>query len=235
MKILAIGAHPDDLEHGCYGTLAKYNSRGDKVSVCVVSNGNLGHELIKPEELGKIRESEAAAAARLIGADFYAVGTDDLHIKADDERTIKRLSRVIRHASPDLIITHSESDYHSDHNETFKAVFRACFAASVGHFDYECDDPPVSPAVIYQMDTLTGVNFIPTEYVDISDFIDIKIKALACHKSQTEWMKAHDGIDFEDMVRTCSRVRGYQSGVMYAEGFRPVTQYARISTKRFLP
>ena len=235
MKVLAIGAHPDDLEQACYGTLAKCAARGDKISVCVVSNGNLGHELISPEDLGKIRLAEAATAARLIKADFYAVDTDDLHVKSDDEKTIKRLARVIRHTSPDLIITHSENDYHSDHNETYKAVFRACFAASVRHFDLDCEDPPAAPAVIYQMDNLTGVNFIPTEYVDISDFIDIKLKALACHKSQTEWMKAHDGIDFEDLVKTCSKARGYQCGAVYAEGFRPVTQYARINAKRYLP
>ncbi len=235
MKILAVGAHPDDLEHGCFGTLAKCAARGDKISVCVVSNGNLGHELIQPEDLGKIREAEAASAARLIGADFYAIGCNDLYIKADDDRIIKRLGRVIRHAAPDMIITHSENDYHSDHNETYKAVFKACFAASVGHYDPECSDPTAAPAIIYQMDNLTGVNFIPTEYVDISDFIDIKIKALACHKSQTEWMKSHDRIDFEDMIRTCSRARGYQCGVKYAEGFRPVIQYARTGSKRLLP
>ena len=235
MKVLAIGAHPDDLENCCYGTLAKCAARGDKVSVCVVTNGNLGHKLIPPEELGKIREAEAAQAAHSIGAYFYAVGADDLHASADDEKLVKRLARVIRRVAPDLIITHSDSDYHSDHNATYKAVFRASFAASVAHFDPDCTDPPAEPAPIYMMDNLTGVDFIPTEYVDITDFIDAKLNALSCHKSQIVWMRDHDGVDFVDMIRTCAKVRGYQCGVKYAEGFRPVTQYARMTAKRLLP
>ena len=85
------------------------------------------------------------------------------------------------------------------------------------------------------MDALTGAGFIPTEYVDISDTIDLKLEALACHKSQIDWMLEHDNIDFLDMVKTCSRVRGYQCGADYAEGFRANINYLRMTTKRLLP
>ena len=85
------------------------------------------------------------------------------------------------------------------------------------------------------MDTVAGVGFIPTEYVDISEEIDMKLKALSCHRSQVQWMMEHDGIDFLDFVRTCSRVRGYQCGAQYAEGFRPNINYLRMSTRRLLP
>lgn len=235
MKILAIGAHPDDLEINCYGTLAKYAARGDKVGVCVVSNGNLGHEEIAPDDLARIRLEEAKNAADIIGADFFFAGADDLHVDPQNEKVILELARIIRGFAPDLVITHSDRDYHSDHNETYRSVFRASFAASVGHFDPECPDPPAPSAPIYMMDNLTGVGFIPTEYVDISDYIDIKLRALACHKSQTQWMLDHDGIDFLDMAKTCSKVRGYQCGVKYAEGFRPDVNYARMSASRLLP
>ena len=85
------------------------------------------------------------------------------------------------------------------------------------------------------MDTLAGVNFLPTEYVDISDTIETKIKAVDCHISQIKWMKEHDHIDFLDFVRTCSKFRGFQCGVPYAEGFRACATWPRVPTKRLLP
>ena len=65
--------------------------------------------------------------------------------------------------------------------------------------------------------------------------IDVKLEALSCHRSQVQWMLEHDQIDFLDFTRTCSRVRGFQSGVAYAEGFRPNHNYMRMTTKRLLP
>ena len=88
---------------------------------------------------------------------------------------------------------------------------------------------------IYYMDTLAGVGFNPTEYVDITDEIDLKIDMLNCHESQIVWMRDHDGIDFPDMVRTCSRYRGYQCGAEYAEGFTQCLVYLKGTTKRLLP
>ena len=85
------------------------------------------------------------------------------------------------------------------------------------------------------MDTLAGVNFNPTMYVDVTDTIDLKLKMLECHESQVVWMRDHDGIDFPDMVKTCSRYRGYQCGVKYAEGFRCLRADLRQTTKRLLP
>ena len=70
---------------------------------------------------------------------------------------------------------------------------------------------------------------------DITAQIDTKIRALECHESQLKWMFEHDGIDFADMVRTCSKYRGYQCGVAYAEGFKPYNVYPRYSTRNLLP
>ena len=88
---------------------------------------------------------------------------------------------------------------------------------------------------IYYMDTLAGVGFEPTEYVDISEHIDLKMNMLECHESQLVWMREHDNIDFADMVKTCSRYRGYQCGAEYAEGFRQCNVYLKGTTKRLLP
>jgi hypothetical protein len=80
-----------------------------------------------------------------------------------------------------------------------------------------------------------GHRLYPTEYVVISDVIHLKLEALYCHESQIRWMLEHDHIDFLEFTRTCSRVRGFQSGVDYAEGFRPNHNYLRMTTKRLLP
>ena len=74
-----------------------------------------------------------------------------------------------------------------------------------------------------------------TEYVDVSEHIDKKIEMLCCHDSQIAWMRDHDHIDFPDMVKTCSRYRGYQCGADYAEGFRQCMVYLKGTTKRLLP
>ncbi|NLU36745.1 MAG: PIG-L family deacetylase [Clostridiales bacterium] len=235
MRILAVGCHPDDLEINCYGTLAKYRKLGHDVAVCNIANGNLGHVVIKPDELREIRLKEAQEAAKVIGATHYTIDIGDLYVTAENDDLIRKLAAVIREVQPEVVITHYESDYMNDHIQTFYATFRATFAASCPHYEMGAEpaSAPITP--IYHMDTLTGVGFLPTEYVDITDVIDLKLEALACHKSQVEWMKEHDGIDFLDMVRTCSKVRGYQCGVEYAEGFRLCRHYLRMVPKRLLP
>ena len=80
MSVLAIGAHPDDIEIACSGTLAKCAARGDKVIVCHVSSGNLGHVIIPPDELRKIRAEEAKKAGAMAGIEVISAGFDDLEI-----------------------------------------------------------------------------------------------------------------------------------------------------------
>ena len=206
MNVLAIGAHPDDIEIACAGTLAKCVKRGDKVIVCHVSRGDLGHVIIPPDELTKIRAEEAR----------------------------DRLVDVIRYANPDVIITHNPDDYMPDHTAVSRLVFDASFTATLPNYKSGVDGA-AKLVPIYYMDTLAGVNFQPTEYVDITEEIDLKLKMLNCHESQIVWMRDHDHIDFPDMVKTCSRYRGYQCGAEYAEGFRQCQVYLKGTTKRLLP
>ena len=141
---------------------------------------------------------------------------------------------IIRYAKPDLIITHTPNDYMPDHTAISKIVFDASFTATLPNYKTNVDGY-ANLVPIYYMDSLAGVNFVPTEYVDITHEIDLKIKMLECHESQLVWMREHDGIDFADMVRTCSRYRGYQCGADYAEGFRRCDVYLKGTTKRLLP
>ena len=139
-----------------------------------------------------------------------------------------------RYTRPDVIITHNPQDYMQDHVETSHIATNASFCSGLAHRPRKFE-PYSSFVPVFFMDTLAGVDFQPTHYVDITDQIERKLQALAMHESQIKWMLEHDGIDFVDMVRTCSRYRGYQCGVAYAEGFRPYNVYPRYSTKHLLP
>lgn len=111
MNILAIGCHPDDVEIACSGTLAKCVKRGDKVIVCHVSNGNLGHVIIPPDELAVIRKNEAKKAGSLAGIEVICADFEDLNIYDNNKEARERIIDVIRYANPDVIITHNPDDY----------------------------------------------------------------------------------------------------------------------------
>ena len=234
MNILAVGCHPDDLEIGCGGTLIRYVREGHKVSMCTIANGNMGHVVIMPDELREIRRKECEAAAGVIGADYYRVDVGDGLVEAGNKEARLRLIEIIRKTKPDVIIAHNPDDYMRDHIQASLFAYDATFIATLPHLftesRYTTDIPP-----IFYMDTLAGIGFIPTEYVDISDTVEQKLKALACHESQIKWMLDHDHIDFIDFIRTCNKYRGLQSNCLYAEGFRQYAAWPRFVTRRLLP
>lgn len=232
--VLVISCHPDDVEIACAGTLLKCKERGDRVVVCHLCSGNLGHEIIQPDELAQMRAQEAITAGSLGGIEVMWGGFDDLDIYDNNKEARDKVVKVIREVNPDFIITHDPDDYMPDHVAVSKLAFDASFAATVPH--YPCDAKGSARLVpIYYMDTLCGVNFNPTEYVDVTPYIDKKLEMLECHASQIVWMRDHDGIDFPDMVKVCSRYRGFQCGADYAEGFKQCQVYLKGVTKRMLP
>ena len=233
MNVLAIGCHPDDIEINCAGTLAKCVKRGDNVTVCHVCNGNLGHIIIQPDELAEIRKNEAKKAGALAGIKVVTCDIADL-LAYETKEQVDKVVDIIREAQPDFIITHAPNDYMPDHVAVSKLVFNASFAASVPHYISNVMTPSkVTP--IFYMDNLGGNEFLPTEYVDITDEIDLKLEMLECHESQLKWMREHDNIDFADMVRTISKYRGYQCCATYAEAFSQCMVYPKPTTKRMLP
>jgi LmbE family N-acetylglucosaminyl deacetylase len=235
MNILAVGCHPDDLEIGCGGTLARYAREGHRVTMCIVANGNMGHAVIQPAQLRAIRAAEIQRAGAILGAtEVVSLDVDDLDVDSNKAETVNKLVDLVRRIQPDAIITHPVEDYMKDHVEVGRLVFDASFSASVPH--YLTATPGVAKITpLYYMDTVAGVNFIPTEYVDVSVDVETKLLALNCHESQIKWMYDHDGIDFLDFVRTVAKFRGQQCSVAYAEGFRQCLTWPRLSAKRLLP
>jgi LmbE family N-acetylglucosaminyl deacetylase len=199
-----------------------------------VSNGNVGHRVIPPDELARMRIREARDSGALIGAEAIYLGASDLHVRSENMELRDALVDVIRMAKPGVMITHNPDDYMDDHNETSKLVFEASMAATVSHL--KTKHPfygKLTP--IYYMEPVAGINSCPTEYVDISQDIETKINMLAQHKSQLEWLKNHDNIDVLETTRLFSRFRGYQCNVAYAEGFTFCMQYHKVPVGRILP
>ena len=233
MRILAIGAHPDDVEIYCGGTLAKFRERKDSVVMAYVCQGDKGGISTGKIKLSEIRKKEAEEAARIIGAKSISLNFKDSEIFSTMEIR-KAVIDLIRMTKPELIITHSPFDYHSDHRITGQVVTDATYIASSQGF--KTKNPPLSYIpVVYYMDTFAGINFQPTEYVDISEFIEKKIEMIKCHKSQQYHLEKRGKIDIIEMVRDMAKFRGWQSGVRYAEGFKVCDMWPNFKTRRILP
>ena len=232
--VLAITCHPDDMEIHAAGTLMKCVERGDRVVVCHLCSGNLGHMVIEPDELARIRSLEAQNSAAIGGFEYRYGGFNDLDIYDNNKKARDMVVDIIREVDPDFIITHYPNDYMADHVATSKLVFEASFAACVPHYESKVSKASKNVPIFY-MSPSRGINFQPTEYVDVTEYIDTKLEMLECHESQIVWMRDHDHIDFPDMVKTCCRYRGFQCGADYAEGFRQCQVYLKGTTKRMLP
>jgi len=233
MNILAVGAHPDDLEILCGGTLAKYAKQGHKVMMAVLTNGNMGHPDIAPTEMGQIRKKEFENAAAIIGAKTIWMDIDD-EMSVVDLPSRLAMVDVLRQSAPDVILTHSPQDYHVDHKNTSQLVFEAAPLACVYNIKRDLPSLDKQP-LIYYFDTLGAVGFMPTEYVDITDTIETKIAMFRCHVSQDEWMREATGFDVSEVVNCVAKVRGYAAGVQYAEGFTRLDAWYRGTTTRVLP
>jgi LmbE family N-acetylglucosaminyl deacetylase len=232
MIVLAIGAHPDDLEINCAGTLAKMNQTGHQVVLCHASDGDKGHFEIPPDELALLRRNEAEQAGAVINCEVVSLGLKDCQIKAGDEDTRLRFIELVRKVQPDIVITHAPNDYMPDHVEVSKLVFDTTFTATVPGFGSNYPLAAKVPA-LYYMDNLSGLQFQPTLFVDITDTMELKLQMMRCHQSQLVWLKEHDGVDVLDFVHTLGKMRGIQAGCKFAEGFIHHMVWARPNAIRF--
>lgn len=235
MKVLAVSAHPDDIELNCAGTLALLSGDGHSVSMAIFTGGEIGDLEIPPDQLAEIRRNETQASANLIGANVLWGGVLDECVYPDKDQR-NRMIDLLRDADPDLIITHSPTDYHPDHRYVSQLVFDSYFQKGLPHLP-----GPTRPACrfgqtqVYYMDNIGGIDFAPSEYVDITETIEIKKKMLACHVSQVKSMQELAATDILDMLETQAKFRGFAAGCRYAEGFRRLEAFHRGLTRRILP
>jgi LmbE family N-acetylglucosaminyl deacetylase len=196
-NVLAIGAHPDDIELGCGGTLAKHNAQGDNVTVLVVTKGESG-----PGDVSA-RVDEVGRAASVLGASRVVWGGHpDGRVSTDELGLVHLIEDTIRTHRIDRVYTHSEADSHQDH--------RAVALASLGAARH------VGCLLAY--DSPSSLGFAPSVFVDISGYLDKKLQALSEHISQVD----HSSMVSTTLVSTNAGYRGFQARVEAAEGFVPL-------------
>lgn len=233
-RVLAVGAHPDDIEISCAGTLACYSRDGVKVTIVTIMNGDKGTYDLPPKEISEIRKKESIAAAALIRAKWIGLGYSDGTLVWDGGLH-KKLIRTIQKVNPDIIITHAPHDYMSDHTETARAVMNASFYSVCPQFCAKGTKPSGTVAPVYFMDTICGVGFLPQEYVDITDTLETKLAMYAKHESQHKYLSKRENEDFFEVIKTQARYRGLQCRTEYAEAFCRYETWPRISCERHLP
>jgi LmbE family N-acetylglucosaminyl deacetylase len=233
-RVLGIGAHPDDLEFIAGGTLANFVAAGHSVFMATTTNGDQGHFVIMPEELAAVRNAEALAAAKVIGASYECLGFHDEYLTTGIEER-DRVVDLLRRVQPDLIITHPPNDYHPDHRATFELVFAASFVATVPHVRAGTAAPLKAVPQIFCCPAVGSFDSQPEYYIDISNSIERKIAALAKHESQIVWLKEHDNFDLLEVARANAASCGFACGVKFAEAFSRVHRYPGIKAQPLLP
>jgi LmbE family N-acetylglucosaminyl deacetylase len=192
MRVLAIGAHPDDIELGCGGTLLRHRSSGDDVVLLVMTTGERGPQ----DSMSRVLEQQRAA--RLLGADLQWGGFDDGAVDGGTAGT-QVVEQVLRWFRPDVVYTHSVQDTHQDHRATAQATLSATRRhCRVLHYR--------SPSTL---------NFCPQVFVDIDGLVEAKLELIRAHGSQ---VAGSSMIDL-DVVEAEARCQGFQARVRAAEGF----------------
>lgn len=159
-KILAIGAHPDDLEIGCFGTLSKLKKSNNEISILIMTKG-------EKKDLNGIRSEESIKSASMLGANIHIADFKDCYISYD-HATISFIEEVINKIKPDLIFVHAEEDSHQDHRNTCLATI----SAARKKYNILC------------YESVTTLNFEQNIFVDITKEMELKLACLNCHKSQ---------------------------------------------------
>ncbi|MGZ5264284.1 MAG: bacillithiol biosynthesis deacetylase BshB1 [Kaistella sp.] len=221
VDILAIGAHPDDVELGCGGTLAKLISEGKTVAIVDLTQGELG-----TRGTNITRAEEAAEASQILGIsarenlkmkDGFILNTEEYQLQ---------IVKMIRKYQPEIVFANAIEDRHPDHAKASKLVSDACFLSGLIKIETELDGEGQKqwrPKQVFHY--IQWKNITPDFVVDISDFMDKKIEACLAYKTQfydpnsKEPMTPIATKDFLESLTYRAQDLGRLSGVAYAEGF----------------
>jgi len=208
LSVVCVGAHPDDPESGCGGTLALYAARGHRVTVIYLTRGEAGIRGKSHGEAAAIRTAEAERACRILGARPLFAGQVDGATVIDAGRA-EALARLIAAERPDVILTHWPIDTHPDHQAASLLTLRAHLASPRGR----------SALYFFEVDTgAQTMGFLPTVPVDITAVVEKKKAALFAHESQ-------DGeAIYRDYHRAMEDFRGREIGAKAAEAFVPLVR-----------
>ena len=197
---IAIGAHPDDIEFYMAGTLLKLKKQGYETHYLTLANGNCGSAQYNAATTESIRNTEARAAAAILGAQFHPSLTNDLEILYNLD-LLRELAAVIRDVKPGIVLTHSPEDYMEDHVNTSRLAVTAAFTRGMPNFR----TAPQRPAAEYDVALYHAMphglcdqlrrRLIPGAFVNTTSVQKTKRQALAAHKSQQGWLDVSQGIN----------------------------------------
>jgi LmbE family N-acetylglucosaminyl deacetylase len=205
MKVLAIGAHPDDIEVGCAGTLMKYSKSGHEIFLLVMTEGHKGGD-------AKLRREEQYKAAEILKPkEVMWAGYKDTELTPNMNELVHDIEIVLNKIKPDFIFANYGDDTHQDH--------RALCKATVSATRY------VRNVLFYE--TPTTHDFSPTVFVNIRETIEEKYSMLLAHQSQV--MKTNiEGLSIVDVAKSTAIFRGIQGRLQYAEAFIPLRLFINI-------
>jgi N-acetylglucosamine malate deacetylase 1 len=222
--ILAIHAHPDDVEILAGGTLALLAGGGHSIAIATFTPGDCGSRDQGPAEIAAVRRREAASAAARIGAQYVCLEMRDMAIFNDDASR-RRVTEALRQTDPQIVLAPSPADYLCDHETASVLVRDACFAAPLPNYGTGSAAVRAIPH-LYFMDPVGGRDrenrlVLPDFVVDVGAAFERKRQMLAEHTSQREWLRHHHGVDeyLEEMERW-TKERGALAGLAHGEGFR---------------
>ena len=224
---MAIAAHPDDIEFLMAGTLRLLHEAGWRTHYMTVANGSCGSLVHGPAATARLRRAEAREGARILGATFHDSLTRDAEILYAIP-LLRRLAAVVRDVAPRILLVPSPQDYMEDHTETCRLAVTAAFVRGMPNFRTRPVRPPVgSPVTVYHamphglVDPLRRP-VVPDAFVDTTGVHDVKLRALAAHRSQQSFLKTTQRMNsYLQMAEDMSREMGRMSGrFRHAEGWR---------------
>ncbi|UBZ09742.1 bacillithiol biosynthesis deacetylase BshB1 [Leeuwenhoekiella palythoae] len=231
LDILAIGAHPDDVELSCSGVLAKEASRGKKTGILDLTRGELG-----TRGSAEIRDQEAAAAAKILGLSVREnIALADGFFTNDKESQL-RIIEIIRKYQPEIVLCNAIDDRHIDHGKGSKLASDACFLSGLKKIETILDGKTQEawrPKHVYHY--IQWKNLQPDVVVDISGFMDVKMKSVLAYASQFYDPNNPDNNtpisskNFQDSVKYRAQDLGRLIGTDYAEGFT-VERYPAVDS-----
>jgi LmbE family N-acetylglucosaminyl deacetylase len=224
---IAIAAHPDDIEFFMSGTLMRLRDAGYENHYINLANGCCGTTQYDAETIIKVRREEAMAAAESLGAVYHESLCDDLAIFYDPP-TLAKLASIVREVAPEIVLTHSPSDYMEDHTNTCRLAVTAAFARGMRNFSVDPPRASVDQKVtVYHAQPYSHHDplrrlVMPDFFVDVTDLIHHKTALLAKHQSQKLWLDESQGHDsYLDTLRELDEQAGRMSGrFRFAEGWR---------------
>lgn len=195
LRLLILGAHPDDAEYHAGGLATLYRRRGDTVKMVSLTDGRSGHHERPPAALAALRREEAAAAGRVIGAAYETWDIPDGQLMPTLE-VRWRVIREIRTFAPDLVLTHRTCDYHPDHRAVGQLVQDASYLVTVPNVLPDAPALRKDPVVAYMADIFSKPNrMAPDVVLDVTERLDAILAMLACHRTQVfEWLPYEGGV-----------------------------------------